>query len=498
MTRRTAAEPPALSFRESMADRRLLGAVPAFRNLETWRTWLVVFQAVEGGPLDAAEERLFCELTGRARYRPPEGGWRRVGIWCGRGGGKTTVTAAYGDHVAVTCPAPPVGELWHSVLMSQDLASNRRALTRAARAPFTASRMLAEAVSRRVVDSLELSRRVAITTLPCRPEAGRGLVAVVGCCDEVAHFRSSEDGTALDFEAVRALGPSLALTGGRLILTSTPAGQRGVAWSWHQRAYGREDPEMLVVQAASDVMNPRLPRASLEQMRTLDPQGYEQEVRAQFLSGVHQLVEEVVIEQAVLPGVRELLPERGVEYVAFDDAASGSGKDAWASAIARKGPDGVVWLCALRVWAPPFSPESVAVELAGWLRSYGLCETTGDRYAGGLIPALLKRHGVTYRVSERDRSRLYADLVPLLNAGQARLLDHPRLLAELRGLERKRGLTREHIGHPPGGHDDAINAVAGALTMAALGLGRRAARARLWGSGVSYFDDEELEETEAR
>jgi hypothetical protein len=42
------------------------------------------------------------------------------------------------------------------------------------------------------------------------------------------------------------------------------------------------------------------------------------------------------------------------------------------------------------------------------------------------------------------------------------LLDHPRLTAQLRSLERRtsRG-GRDSIDHPPGGHDDLANAVAG-------------------------------------
>jgi hypothetical protein len=50
------------------------------------------------------------------------------------------------------------------------------------------------------------------------------------------------------------------------------------------------------------------------------------------------------------------------------------------------------------------------------------------------------------------------------------LLDSPKLLAQLVGLERRVGRGgRDSIDHAPGGHDDVANAVAGALVMA---LGR--------------------------
>ena len=61
--------------------------------------------------------------------------------------------------------------------------------------------------------------------------------------------------------------------------------------------------------------------------------------------------------------------------------------------------------------------------------------------------------------------------MPLLNSNRIELLDHPRLVAQLCGLERRtaRG-GRDSIDHAPGGHDDLANAVAGA---AALALGHQ-------------------------
>ena len=61
--------------------------------------------------------------------------------------------------------------------------------------------------------------------------------------------------------------------------------------------------------------------------------------------------------------------------------------------------------------------------------------------------------------------------MPLLNSNRIELLDHPRLVAQLCGLERRtaRG-GRDSIDHAPGAHDDLANAVAGA---AALALGHQ-------------------------
>jgi hypothetical protein len=52
-----------------------------------------------------------------------------------------------------------------------------------------------------------------------------------------------------------------------------------------------------------------------------------------------------------------------------------------------------------------------------------------------------------------------------VNARAVRLLDQPDLLRELRGLERRRGVSgRDRVDHRPGAHDDLAVAAAGVLS----------------------------------
>jgi hypothetical protein len=57
-------------------------------------------------------------------------------------------------------------------------------------------------------------------------------------------------------------------------------------------------------------------------------------------------------------------------------------------------------------------------------------------------------------------------LLPLVNSARVRLLDDAELLRELRGLERRRGATRDRVDHRPGAHDDRAIAVTVALVQA--------------------------------
>jgi hypothetical protein len=62
---------------------------------------------------------------------------------------------------------------------------------------------------------------------------------------------------------------------------------------------------------------------------------------------------------------------------------------------------------------------------------------------------------------------LYVELLPLLNSKRCDLLDDPRLINQLLGLERRVARSgKDSIDHPPGQHDDVINAVAGAAAIA--------------------------------
>jgi hypothetical protein len=134
-------------------------------------------------------------------------------------------------------------------------------------------------------------------------------------------------------------------------------------------------------------------------------------------------------------------------------------------------------LDAVREVRPPFSPEAVVRDFAATLKMFGLSKVSGDRYAGEWPRERFSEHGVAYELSDRPKSDIYRDALPLLNSAKVELLDLPRLAGQLCNLERRtsRG-GRDSIDHPPGGHDDVANAAMGALLLAS-GKGPQPARA---------------------
>jgi hypothetical protein len=59
-------------------------------------------------------------------------------------------------------------------------------------------------------------------------------------------------------------------------------------------------------------------------------------------------------------------------------------------------------------------------------------------------------------------SELYLEMLPLFTRKIISIPDHPKLVAQLRDLERVTGNSgRDQIRHPKLGHDDFSNAIAG-------------------------------------
>jgi hypothetical protein len=151
---------------------------------------------------------------------------------------------------------------------------------------------------------------------------------------------------------------------------------------------------------------------------------------------------------------------------------SGGSADSFTLAIAHREGDRGVLDCVREV-RPPFSPEAVVTDFAITLKAYGIKKVQGDRYGGQFPQELFRKQGITYDLSERTKSQIYQEALPLLNSGRVELLDNQRLISQLCGLERRtaRG-GKDSIDHGPGGHDDIANAACGALVLVTAGTSK--------------------------
>jgi hypothetical protein len=436
-----------------------------FRDRATWGAWFAFLRALFGLPMTAADLDLFRRCTGRAE--PPDGGAREAWLVCGRRAGKSFVLALVAVFLATFInwlPFLAPGDRGTVMVIATD-RRQARTIFRYARALLSQVPLLAAMVERETSDAIDLTNGITIEILTANFRTVRGYTLVAALCDELAFWRS-EDSANPDVEIISAIRPAMATVPGSMLLcASSPYARRGALWEAYRRHFGQPSP-VLVWKADTRTMNPTVPQAVIDEATETDPANAAAEYGGEFRGDIESFVSREAIDAAVVPGRFELAPLMGVAYVAFVDPSGGS-SDAMTLAIAHGDKDGRAILDAVRERRPPFSPDAVVAEFAMPLKSYNVVSVQGDRYAGEWPRERFSVHGIRYESSETPKSDLYRDALPMLNSGRVELLDHPRLVAQLAGLERRTARSgKDSIDHAPGGHDDVANAVVGALLAA--------------------------------
>lgn len=252
--------------------------------------------------------------------------------------------------------------------------------------------------------------------------------------------------------------------GALLLCISSPYARRGALWNTYRRHYGKEDPRVLVWKADTRSMNPSVDQSIIDAALAEDEASARAEYLAEFRRDIESFVDPESVAGVVVSGRRELPPARDVFYRGFVDPSGGSA-DSMTLAIAHADGERII-LDLVRERKPPFSPDDVVQEFAATLKAYGIYEVEGDRYAGEWPRERFRVHGIHYVVAGKTRSEIYLETLPLINSGPSRveLLDNPRLISQLNGLERRTSRSgKDSIDHEPGRHDDLVNAAAGVI-----------------------------------
>lgn len=436
----------------------------------SWYAWRVFWKAVDGVPLDDAELVVFKRHTGREKA--PSKHVREAWAVVGRRGRKSWMLAARA--------------VWRAI--SRDWST---ALARGARGviPVVAGSQrqsievlnyvkglgsleaFADWVESKGVKKSEVQfrTRATIEVFTASYKSVRGTTILELLADECAFWENAELGANPDVEVFRALRPGMAtVPDSTLLAASSPYAKKGELYRAYQRHYGEESDRVIVWLADSLSMNPDLDPGVVTDAYEVDAVAAASEFGRDgtiaFRSDVEDFLSEDVID-AITGTERELGHIAGTHCTAFVDPSGGSGGDAFTVAIARR-EKGIGTLVAVRETKPPFSPESVTADYAALLKSYGVRVVVGDRFAGEYPREAFRKAGIEYRVSERTKSELYRDFLPLANSQRVALLNVPTLKAQFLTLERRtaRG-GRDTIDHRPGARDDVANAVAGALVL---------------------------------
>lgn len=433
------------------------------KNRESWTAWRAFLAALFGLPMSPDELAIFQRCT--ERVEAPAVVNRESYLVIGRRGGKSftlaliaVYLACFRDYKSYLAP----GERGTIVIVAADRKQGR-AIMGYLQALLREVPMLAPMISKLNSEDVELDNNIVIEIATCSFRTIRSRTIVAALCDEMA-FWNDDSSANPDTEVLAAIKPAMAtIPNAMLLCASSPHARRGVLWQTYEKWF-RKEGGPLVWQATTRQMNPSVPESFIAEEIEKDPASASAEYLAQFRTDVESLLSREAVQACVAGGLTERAPERRLRYTAFVDP-SGGASDSMTLAIAHKDGDTAV-LDVVRERKAPFSPEAVVEEFVDVVKKYRVTRVIGDRYAGSWCSEQFGKRGVHYAPSEKSKSQIYLDAVPLFNSQAVDLIDHASLINQLTGLERRvvRG-GRESIDHAPGARDDIANAVCGALVF---------------------------------
>jgi hypothetical protein len=436
----------------------------------TWDRWRAVLKAAYAQPLTPDELTLFHEVAGDRT--PPTAPIHELVAIVGRGGGKTAVAASLATHAAVNYDRTGTlaGERGTVAIIAN--TKDQAAIAHNYVAGFfekpAFARLLA---SQQSGDSILLSNGAEIITVANSFRAPRGRRIIAAVYDEVAFWRSDESATP-DHEVDAAVTPGLVRHPGSLkILISSAYRKAGLLYERHVAAFGKDDPRTLVVLGTSLQFNETLDADTIAAEIAKDEARASAEYLSLWRDDISSFVDRDLVDELTDDVLVRPYDPSVRSYRAFaDEAGGGINGDSSTLAIAHLAADGRVIVDGVWIWKPPFSESAVIAAKAAILTEYKLYSIVGDGWAGQLIPNLFLVNGKNYEQTPDPKTAHYLSFLAILNARGVRLTSDPTVRSELLALERKtRWGGGESIDHPQiaGAHDDAINAVAGAVVLAA-------------------------------
>ena len=304
-------------FREMFAD-------------PSWLVWRALLAATFGLPMTPEMLEAYRKQTGR--QDAPTAPVKELILICGRRAGKSRILALIAVYFAIARDYGAYlgpGELAVIPCVASD-TDQAKVIFRYILGMLDSVPGLSSAKSNETQDSVIVNGQVQIEIHAASYRRLRGYSYPLVVIDELAHLRTSDFSASPDTEVVKAVrGGLLNIPGSMFIAGSTPYAQRGVLYSMFRRHYGQDNPRTLVWKSASWEMNPTLDPAEIKEAYEEDPAGADSELGANFRTDVAAFVSREVVEACVEPGCYERAPalSAGNRYMAFLDAAGGSGSD---------------------------------------------------------------------------------------------------------------------------------------------------------------------------
>jgi hypothetical protein len=453
-------ENPNLTIIDCLKDPNLMGGL--LKDAETWQSWFVLLKAFFGLPMGKESLELFKACTGREMQ--PQGAFRELWANVGRRGGKSFMAAVIAVFLGIFFDYLKylnVGERGVVQIIAADKAQ-AGVIFNYIKGILHSNPVFKQFIQNEYRERLDLNNNISIEVMACSFRSIRGRSLVACLMDEISFWKV--EGANPDREILAAVRPGMAtIPNSKLIVISSPYAKFGVLYEHYRDYYGTDDKDILVWSSPTTVMNPTIDQGFIDKESKKDPAAAASEWFGEFRQDIESYVSREALESVVASGVYEIPHSTNYAYQGFCDP-SGGVRDRYTLGIGHV-EDGLRILDCLRSRKPPFDPAQVTAEYARVLKSYHVSTVRGDRYSAEWVVQAFAKNGIHYVTSEKSKSILYSELLPLINSAQCQLLDDKKLFRQILGLERKTGRSgKDSIDHGPRGFDDSANAAAGCLT----------------------------------
>src|SRR5882757_9470801 len=287
------------TFSEFLSDPETLGSYFAAGS---WRGWKIIAKAIYGEKLSKKETEFFKSIAGDRD--PPNRRVREVWLIVGRRGGKDSFASALAAYHSAAIDYQGILRPGEKVSV-QCLACDKRQariILNYTRGYFVRKPLLSSLVENDVAEGFDLSNGCEVRVFTNNIASVRGVACALVIMDECAFYADDDSASASAKEVYNSAIPSLATADGMLIGISTPYRKSGLLYEKYSKHFGKNDPDVLVIQAPSLTLNSTLDRAFIEEQLEADPEAASSEWHAVFRSDIGSLVDPAVVRELTMRG----------------------------------------------------------------------------------------------------------------------------------------------------------------------------------------------------
>jgi hypothetical protein len=300
----------------------------------------------------------------------------------------------------------------------------------------------------------------------------RGVHIIAAHLSEAAFYFDETTGVVNAEQIFAAIVPRL-LPEGQIIVESSPWAQIGLLFVEFKRNWGKPETGMAAHCPTPVMRDDPETQAMIATERARDPDNARRELDGEFMTvGVSQLFDPVMIDQAVdkslqlgtEPAREGVVCARGVDLGFVNDAAVGLDVERSATCYRVLGWDEIF------AATEKLKPSQVLKRLGSAAINQGIEEMVADQHYAETAREAFGDMGlvfITVPGGQQGKAEMFLLVRRLMNEGQLRFPDNPRLLEQLRSVTKKPlpggGIAIEMPRSKRGGHCDLVSALVHAV-----------------------------------